>query len=575
MKNQEIARIFNEIADLLEIKNDNPFRIRAYRKAAQNIESLSEDVSEIIKSGKKLTDIPGIGKDLADKIIEYVNTGKMASHEELKAEIPRAVLELMAVPGLGPKTAKLIYDKLGIDSIDKLEEAARSHKLQQLPKIREKTEENILKGIEFLKKSRGRIPLGLAWPVACDIVKELSKLKEVKKINTAGSLRRCRETIGDIDILVVSDKPAKVMDTFTSLPIVGEVLAKGDTKSSIRTKDNIQIDIRVVDAKCYGAALAYFTGSKAHNIRLREMAVKKGLKISEYGVFDEKTNKLLGGAEEKDVYDALGLPWIPPELREDSGEIEAALKGRLPQLIEVKDIKGDFHVHTKWSDGGNTIEEMVEAARKRGYRYIAITDHSRALGVAHGLDEKRVLEQIEIIRKLNEKAGDIKILCGIEANIGVDGTIDLPLEILKKLDIVVASVHSGFKQDRKTMTERVVKCLRTGVVDIFGHPTGRLLGERDAYDIDIGEVLKTAKEMNVAIEVNAYPLRLDLTDINCKRAKEIGVKIAISTDSHFTDQLDYMSLGVSVARRGWLEKDEVVNTYPFEKLLQWLKGRRS
>jgi DNA polymerase (family 10) len=575
MKNQEIAKIFNEIADLLEIKNDNPFRIRAYRKAAQNVESLSEDVTEIIKSGKKLTDIPGIGKDLAEKIIEYVNTGKVASHEELKAEIPRALLDLMSVPGLGPKTAKLIYDKLDIDSIDKLEEAARSHKLQQLPKIRQKTEENILKGIEFLKKSRGRIPLGLAWPVACDIVKALSKLKEVKKIDTAGSLRRCKETIGDIDILVVSDKPEKVMNAFTTLPVVSEVLAKGETKSSIRTKDNIQVDIRVVDSKCYGAALAYFTGSKAHNIRLREMAVKKGLKISEYGVFDEKTNKFIAGAEEKDIYDAVGLPWIPSELREDTGEIEAALKGELPDLIETKHIKADFHIHTKWSDGGNTIEEMVEAARRRGYSYIAITDHSRALGVAHGLDEKRILEQIEVIRKLNAKIKDIKILCGIEANIGMDGSLDLPVEILKKLDIVVASVHSGFKQDRRTMTERVIKCLKSGLVDILGHPTGRLLGERDAYEIDMGEVLKVAKETGTAIEVNAYPLRLDLTDINCKRAKEIGVKIAVSTDSHFTDQLDYMSLGVSVARRGWLERADVINTLEFGELLATIKRRRN
>ncbi len=571
MKNQEIARIFNEIADLLEIKNDNPFRIRAYRKAAQNIESLSEDVSEIIGSNRKLTDIPGIGKDLAEKIIEYVNTGKMQSYEELKAEVPRAILELMSVPGLGPKTAKMIYDKLGIDSIEKLEEAARSHKLQQLPKIREKTEKNILKGIEFLKKSKGRIPLGIAWPVACDIVKALSALKEVKKIDTAGSLRRCKETIGDIDILVVSDKPEKVMDVFTNLPSVSEVLAKGETKSSIRTKDNIQVDIRVVDEKCYGAALAYFTGSKAHNIRIREMAVKKGLKISEYGVFDEKTGKFLSGAEEKDIYDALGLPWIPPELREDTGEIESALKGRLPRLVETKDIKGDFHIHTKWSDGGNTIEEMVEAGRKRGYKYIAITDHTRALGVANGLDEKRVLEQIEFIRKLNEKNKDVVILCGVEANIGNDGMLDLPPEILRKLDIVVGSVHSGFKQDRETMTKRVVKCINSGLIHVLGHPTGRLLGERDAYEIDMGEVLKSAREKGVAIEVNAYPLRLDLTDINCRRAKEMGVKVVISTDAHWTEQMDYMALGVSVARRGWLEKDDVINTYTVDKLKQWLR----
>lgn len=573
MKNQEIARIFNEIADLLEIKNDNPFRIRAYRKASQNIESLSADVTEIINSNKKLTDIPGIGKDLAEKIVEYVNTGKMNSYEELKADVPRAILELMSVPGLGPKTAKMLHDKLGIDSIEKLEDAARSHKLQQLPKIRAKTEENILKGIEFLKRDRGRIPLGIAWPVACDIVKALSELKDVKKIATAGSLRRCRETIGDIDILVVSDKPAKVMDAFTTLPVVGEILAKGETKSSIRTKDNIQVDIRVVDSKCYGSALAYFTGSKAHNIRLREMAVKKGLKISEYGVFDEKTGKFLTGAEEIDIYKSVGLPWIPPELREDAGEIESALKGNLPYLVELRDIKGDFHVHTKWSDGGNTIEEMVETAIKMGYKYIAITDHSKALGVAHGLDEKRILEQVEIIRKINEKTESIRILCGVEANIGADGSLDLPAEILKKLDLVIGSVHSGFRQDRETMTARVVKCLRSGMIHILGHPTGRLLGERDAYEIDIGEVINAARETDTAIEVNAYPLRLDLTDINCKRARESGVKVSINTDAHFTDQLNYMPLGVSVGKRGWLEKEDVLNTFNYNKLLEWLKRR--
>jgi DNA polymerase (family 10) len=334
------------------------------------------------------------------------------------------------------------------------------------------------------------------------------------------------------------------------------------------------VDIRVVDEKCYGAALAYFTGSKSHNIRLREMAVKKGLKISEYGVFDEKTGKFLGGTEEKDIYDAVGLPWIPPELREDAGEIEAAIKGNLPKLVETKDINGDFHIHTKWSDGGNTIEEMIHGAKNRGYKYIAITDHSKALGVAHGLDEKRILEQVRIIKKINEEDRGFKVLCGVEANIGMDGSLDLPPEILKQLDLVVASVHSGFKQDRKIMTERVVKCLRSGLVHVLGHPTGRLLGERDAYDIDIGEVLKAARETDTAIEVNAYPLRLDLTDVNCKRAKEMGVKIAISTDSHFVDQLDYMSLGVSVARRGWLEKDEVINTYSYDELMKWLKRRK-
>jgi len=569
MKNKEIARIFNEIAEFLEIKGDNPFRIRAYRKAAQNIESLTEDLSVLIAEGR-LTNVPGIGKDLAEKITEYVNSGKMQSYEDLKKDVPRGILEIMSVPGVGPKTARMLYDALGIDSIEKLEEAAKFHKLQKLPKIREKTEANILKGIEFIKRSRGRIPLGMAWPVAYEIVNSLKKQDIVKCIDTAGSLRRYKDTIGDIDILVVSSEPEKVMDIFVSLPLVGDVLAEGETKSSIRTRNGIQVDLRVVEEKSYGAALAYFTGSKAHNIRIREMAARKGLKISEYGIFNSM-GKWISGREESDVYQAVGLPWIPPELREDTGEIEASQSGHLPELVELTDIKGDLHDHSNWSDGENTIEEMADAAKKRGYKYLAITDHSRALGVARGLDEKRLREQIETIRKLNGRCRDIVILCGTEANIGMNGLLDLPPELLKELDIVVASVHSGFKQDRTGMTERVIKCMRSGLIHVLGHPTGRLLGERDEYEIDMGEVLKVAKETNTAIEVNAYPFRLDLTDYNCKRAKEIGVRMAVSTDSHFTEQLDYMSLGVSVARRGWLEKNDIINTYSLEKLKQWLK----
>jgi DNA polymerase (family 10) len=569
MKNQEVSRIFNDIADLLEIKGDNPFRIRAYRRAAMNIEGLSRDVAET--SRDELLEIPGIGKDLAGKIEEYLKTGKIQSFEDLKKEMPETLSVVLSVPSLGPKTAKLLFDELNVTDIDTLEQLAREHKLSELPGIKEKTEENILKGIEMLKRGMERSPLGKVLPIAHDICEYLEYNSPVQKISIAGSIRRYKDTIKDVDILATSKDPRAVMNSFVHMPQVKDVMMQGTTKSSVLVQEGIQVDLRVVEEESFGAALAYFTGSKTHNIRLREMAVKKGLKINEYGVFRENDDKKVGGEHEEDIYAILGLPYIPPELREDSGEIEGALQGRLPRLVELGDIKGDLHVHSKWSDGSHGFEELVEAARERGYEYIAITDHSKGLGIARGLTAERLMEQKKEIDKLNKRLKGFKLIAGVEVDIKSDGKMDFSDDVLKEMDIVVASVHSGFRQNREKITKRLISALRNPYVSVIAHPTGRLIGERDPYDVDMQEVLKVARETGTALEINAYPLRLDINDTYAKMAKEMNVPVVINTDAHVTDQFDYMSYGVSIARRGWLEKKDVLNTLnynSFKKALQ-------
>ena len=572
MKNQEIAKIFSEMADLLEIKGENPFRIRAYQRAALNIEGVSENIEDI--SHEELLEIPGIGQDLAGKIEEYLKTGKVQAHEKLKQEIPEGLLTLLSVPGLGPKTAHLLHEKLKIENLDDLEKLASEHKLKDLPGIKEKTEENILKGIEMLKRGRERQPLGRVLPIANDILKSLREKAPASKIDVAGSIRRWKDTIKDIDILATSEKPGEVMRMFVHLPYVKEILLQGPTKSSVITHEGIQVDLRVVEKASYGAALAYFTGGKAHNIRLREMAVKKGLKINEYGIFRESDNKKLGGEKEEDVYRILGLPYVPPELREDQGEIEAALDGKLPDLVTLDDIKGDLHVHSKWSDGSHSFEQLVEAAKESGYSYFALTDHSKGLAIARGLTDERLMEQKKEITALNKKLKGFRILHGTEVDIKNDGSLDLPDSTLKELDIVVASVHSGFKQSKEQITSRMVSAMRNPYVSIIAHPTGRLIGEREAYDVDMDRLLKAAKATGTALEINAYPLRLDLSDIYVKRAKEMGIPIVISTDTHVLSQFNYMNYGVSIARRGWLEKDDVLNTLEADKLLKKLRTKR-
>ena len=571
MRNQEVATIFRDIASILEIKRENPFRIRAYEKAALNIESLTGDIATIAER-KELEKIPGVGKDLAGKIEEILNTGTCSHLEELKKEIPAGLIEMLAVPGLGPKTAKLFYDKLKIASVDELEEMARSHKLHGLPGIKEKTEENILKGIELLRQGRERSLLGTILPLVNEIKERLKKLPEVKQISEAGSVRRKKETIRDIDILVISSDYQKVMEVFTTRPVAGDILAKGPTKSSIRTRQGIQVDLRVVEPESFGAALCYFTGSKAHNIRIREMGVKLGLKINEYGVF--RGEKKIGGKTEKEVYQAVGLPYIPPELREDRGEIEAALAGNLPRLVELKDIRGDFHVHSSYSDGSSAFEEIAEKAKSIGLEWVGVCDHSQSLKIAGGVSIEQLKEKIREIRAFNEKGHSVKLLCGTEGDIGNDGKLDYPDDILVELDLVVAAIHTGFKQDEKTITRRIVTAMQHPLVNMIAHPTGRLFGEREPYAVNMEKVMEEAKNTGTAIEINAYPKRLDLNDIYVKAAKERGIKLGIGTDTHILDQMEYIDLGLAVARRGWLEKDDLLNTLTYEKLMKVLKGKR-
>lgn len=571
MKNTEIAGIFNNIADLLEIKGENPFRIRAYRKAAFNITGIGKDISSI--SAVELLEIPGVGHDLAAKIEEYLKTGKVEAYEKLKLEAPETLIDMLAIPGLGPKTVSLLYRGHNIRDIDSLEKLAREHRLSGLPGIKDKTEAGIIKGIEMVRRFAARHPLGKVLPLANELREHIYASAPVEKLVIAGSLRRWKETIRDIDIIATSKDPDTVMKVFTRMPYVNRIITKGPTKSSVVLKDGIQVDIRVVEEESFGSALAYFTGSKEHNIRLRELASKAGLKINEYGIFRENDNRKLGGKSEEDIYNVLGLQYVPPELREDTGEIEAAASGTLPELIKASDIKGDLHVHSNWSDGAQDIEDLVATSLKKGYRYIALTDHSKGLGVARGLTEERIIEQKKIIDAINKKTGRFRLLSGAEVNIKSDGGLDFDDEVLKELDVVIASVHTGFKQSAGQITNRIVTAMKDPFVSIIGHPSGRLIGEREAYEVDMEEVLKTAAETGTAIEINAYPLRLDLAGPNVKMARSMNVQLVISTDSHNSGQFDNMLYGVSVARRGWLEKKNVLNTLQCSRLLKKLRKK--
>ncbi len=568
MKNKEVAEIFRKVAALLEIKGDNPYRIRAYQRAAQNIEALTVDVEELAAQGK-LERIPGIGKDLAQKIKEILETGTLQKYEELKREIPPELLKFLEIPGFGPKKAKIVYEKLGIKTIEELEKACLEHRLARLPGFGPKTEENLLGGPKFPKKKRARLLLGWVLPWVEELVSLLKKKSPVDRIDIAGSIRRRRETVKDIDILVTSKNPLKVMEIFVSLPMVEEVLLQGETKTSVRLKQGIQVDLRVVDPECYGAALAYFTGSKAHNIRIRELGVQRGLKINEYGIF--KGQNRIGGREEEEVFAAVGLPWIPPELREDRGEIEAAQAGTLPRLVGYDEVLGDAHVHSKFSDGSASIEEIAAYARKLGLKWVGICDHSQGLKVAGGVPIEKIMEKKKAIEAFNKRSKDVKLLCGTEVDILADGKLDYPDEILKEFDLVIASIHSGFKQGEENLTQRIVAAMKNPFVHCIGHPTGRLLGEREPYPLDMERIISTAKETKTALEINAYYKRLDLNDIHARAAKEAGVKLLIGTDAHITDQMSYLHLGVAVARRGWCEKDDILNTLNYRQFKKYLK----
>jgi DNA polymerase (family 10) len=568
MKNKELADLFNKMADILEFKNENPFKISAYRKASRVLGDLTQDIQEIAESGE-LKKVPGIGEGMAQKIEEYLKTGKISKYEEAKKGISDELIAMMEIPGMGPKTLAMIHKERGIGNLSELEKAIEEGSLIDLPGMGEKKAENIKRGIELLKASKGRMNLGIAFPLAKRIVETLREKTGSKKIEWAGSLRRMRENIGDIDILATGPNREKIIHAFTHLPDVKEVLASGETKASIIVEGGVQIDLRVVEEDSYGAALQYFTGSKGHNIHLRGIAKAKGIKINEYGVFRGK--KKIGGKEEQEVYKALGMDWIEPELREDRGEIEAAQKKRLPKLVEEPEIRGDLHIHSKASDGTASIEEIAKAAQKRGYQYLAICDHSKSLKIAHGLDETRLLKQIEEIERINEKLKGFQILKGTEVDILTDGKIDLPDKVLEKLDYVVAAVHSGFKQEKEKMTKRIVRALENPFVHCIAHPSGRLLGARAPYEVDLDEVMEAAKKHGKALEINATLERLDLDDIHCKKAKEMGIKLAIGTDSHHLDQLWMITLGVGVARRGWLESQDLLNTLSLKEILKWCR----
>lgn len=558
-KNIEIADIFDKIADALEFKGDDSFRIGAYRKAARILREYPEDIEEVWKRGE-IQKVPGIGKGMAEKIEEYLKTGKMKKYEEAVKDIPEGLLQLLEIPNLGPKTLNLAYTKLGVKNLQDLEKVIENGELAKLFRMGEKKVENIKKGIELFKQGRERIPIGIALPIVDEIINELKKYCE--KIEPAGSLRRMRETVGDIDILATGKDNLKIIEEFTKLPIVKEVLAKGDTKASIIVKtNNLQVDLRVVGSDCFGSALQYFTGSKAHNIKLRGMAKDKGLKISEYGVFKGETK--IAGEDEEQVYRALGLIWIPPELREDRGEVEAALKGELPLLVEEKDIKGDLHVHSKYSDGVETIEEIAIAAKNMGYEYIGIADHSKTSKIAGGLDEDTLKRRNEEIDRVNEKIKGIKVLKGMEVDILSDGSLDYSDKILEELDFVIASIHQGFK---KNVTERIKRAIENPYVDIIAHPTGRLLSGREGYEVNIDEIIEYAAKYNVALEINCYIDRLDLNDINILKAKSKNVLLALGTDAHNIGMLKYIRFGIGMARRGWLEKKDLLNTYKWEEM---------
>ena len=573
MENIDVARIFDEIADVLELKNDNPFRIRSYRRGARVVRDLPEDVKTLLADGK-LETVPGIGKSLAEKIQEMVKTGTCQTYEETKRDPHYPLLELLTIPGVGPKLAVRLHEELGIRSIDDLERAAKAGKLRGLERLGEKAEEKILKGIEQHRKHGGRTKLAEALTYADAIVRDLGAIKGVSRIEPVGSLRRMRETIGDIDILVTAEQSEKItgriMDAFTSMDTVGQVLARGETKSSVILKSGIQVDLRILPRASYGAALHYFTGSKDHNVAIRDRGKRMGLKISEYGVFDARTEKVLGGKDEEEIFKAVGLPFIPPELRENSGEIEAAEEGRLPDLIRLADIKGDLQMHTTATDGANSIEEMATAAHRLGYKYIAITDHSKAVRVAGGLDDREMAAHARRIRKANDKVEGIEILVGIEVDILSDGSLDLADETLAQCDVVIAAVHSRFNMPREEMTRRVLAGIENKYVNIMAHPTGRLINEREPYEIDVDALIAGAGKTGIALELDAYPDRLDLRDIHCRAAKEAGVKIAIDTDAHADKQLTVMRYGVMTARRGWLEAGDVINTWTPAELRRFL-----
>jgi len=611
MKNKEIANIFYQIAVYLEMDNI-PFKPQAYEKAGLSLEGLSENIEDIYAKGgeEELKKIPGVGENIAKKIIEYFKTGKIKEYEKYYRKMPVNIEELIQVEGIGPKMISALYKNLKITNLEDLEKAAQQGKIRKLPNFGEKTEKNILESIAFLKRSRGRFLLSEALFLAEDIISQLKKIKEIDKISVAGSVRRMKETIGDIDLLATIKKGTKngakkVMDAFVNLDGIIKVWDYGLTKSSVRFDKKIDVDLRVVDDYEFGSALQYFTGSKEHNIKTRKLAIENNLKLNEYGVFKalpagRQGKRLIAGKTEEEIYQTIGLPYIEPELRENTGEIEAALRqghsaeqfdpeltaeglsrspqgkpNQLPKIIGYNEIKGDLHCHSDWDGGENSIEEMAEATRLLGYEYLGISDHTKFLRIENGLDENQLLAQHKEIQKINSRIQNtgyrIQILHGCEANILNDGSLDIDDEVLAQLDYVIAGIHSSMKMTREEMTQRMIKAMRNPYVKIISHPTGRLINRRDEYQLDIDKIIEIARETGTALEINSFPERLDLKDTNIRKTIQKGVKLVINTDSHHQDHLQLMRFGIAQARRGWATKNDIINSWPIEKLLEFFR----
>lgn len=567
--NNAVAAVLDEIGDLLELKGENVFRAVTYRAAARAIRDLREPLRMYVEQ-KRLGEIPKVGSSVADVITQLVTAGKAKRHEELKAAVPEGLLTLLRVSGVGPATARTIYEHLKITTLDELEEAAKEGRLRRLPKIQARTEENILKSIASLRQRTGRSLLDDARSAADAMITWLREETGCERVAVAGSLRRWRETIGDVDLLVAAAEPAPIMDTFVRAPTVDRVIARGDTKSSVIVERGLQIDLRVIPEASWGAALVYFTGSKEHNVRLRGIALRKKLLLNEYGLYrigEEKGGTPVASATEEDVYAALGMAWIPPEIREDRGEIDAATAGALPELIRVEDIKGDLHTHSSWTDGRDTIADMARRARAKGYEYVALTDHSVGLGMTQGLSLERIRQRTKEIERLGRELAPFRILVGTEVDIRSNGKLDYPDEVLALFDVVTASVHSAFSQPRDVMTERIVGAMRHPLVDAISHPTGRLLERRDPYEVDIDKLIDVAAETGTRLEVNGGPERLDLPDVWVRRAIDKGVCLVVNSDAHAIEELDYMDNAVATARRGWATKASVDNVNVLEKLV--------
>ena len=566
--NPDIAAIFSEIADRLEIEQANPFRIRAYRHAARIVGELGREVRSMLERGEDLTELPGIGDDLAAKMREIVDTGKCRMLEKLRAELPPAITDLLHVPGLGPKRVRTLWHDLDIQTTEQLARAARDGRIQSLPGFGEKTESHLLQAAEAVLSKVRRIKLATAAHYAKSLVDWLVGDVGVSRVDVAGSFRRCRETVGDLDLLVIAGTDSDVMDRFVAYDEVGEVLSRGATRASVRLKSGLQVDLRVVEAAAYGAALCYFTGSRAHNIAIRRLAQQRGLKLNEYGLF--RAGERVAGDSEESVYGALGLPWIAPELREDRGEIAAAQAGRLPQLVELADLRGDLHVHTRATDGHDSLKDMALAAKALGFDYVAITEHSRRLAMAHGLDPRRLAQQCDEIDRLNATLEGIVLLKGIEVDILEDGSLDLPDSALARLDLVIGAVHSRFDLSRAKQTERILRAMDHPYFTLLAHPTGRVIESREPYDVDMLRVIRHARRRGCYLELNAHPDRLDLLDTLCLMAKDEGVLVAVNSDAHSRDDFANLRFGIGQARRGWLAAADVVNTRSLAELRRLL-----